>query len=121
MNIARSSKDGIPSIESLQATVMTKSADSGTLPLEEKSLYLFSKTNPFRIAIARLVSSKQYGYFILLIICFSCVMLTLDNPLLNPESTTRKVLNVTDWFFTVAFTVEMTLNVIARGLLFGEC
>lgn len=40
---------------------------------EEKSLYLFSKTNKFRILLIKVVNHTIFDYFILAFIFLSCV------------------------------------------------
>lgn len=49
----------------------------------------------------------------------SSVLLALDNPLADPQSTIVEVLYYTDFFFTAIFTIEALLKIIAKGFLFN--
>jgi len=52
---------------------------------DPKALYLFSLGNPFRKAVRRLVLTRAFDFFILVVIVVNCIFLVLDdNP--PPES-----------------------------------
>ncbi|XP_037829911.1 voltage-dependent T-type calcium channel subunit alpha-1H-like [Kryptolebias marmoratus] len=50
----------------------------------------------------------------------SCVTITFERPAIHPESVERLVLDIFSHVFTVVFTVEMAMKVIASGLVFGK-
>lgn len=58
--------------------------------------------------------------FILLLIAISSVLLALDNPLNNPNSTLVKVLKTSDYILTAFFIFEAVLKIISHGFLFNE-
>lgn len=55
--------------------------------LTGKSLFLMNGNNPLRVLVGRLVNSRYFESFIMLLIAISSVLLALDNPLNDPEST----------------------------------
>ena len=83
------------------------------------SLCLFSPTNRFRVLVKKFVISKGFENFMLLIIVLSSIMLALDNPLNNPDSTLQRTVRATDTLFAVLFTVEFGLKVVAFSFMTG--
>lgn len=53
--------------------------------------------------------------FILYIIIFSSVMLTIDNPLYDQQSQFMLILGYIDIGFTVIFSLEAAIKIIAKG------
>ena len=60
---------------------------------------------------------KYYDSIVLTLIIVSTILLTLDNPLNDPESTLSKTLGIIDYFMTGAFTLECIINIILLGFL----
>ena len=77
-----------------------------------------STTNPLRLIIARIVKNPKFEGFILFLIAFSSVLLALDNPLNDPESTLAHFLRYTDIILTIFFSSEAVFKIITYGLLF---
>lgn len=77
-----------------------------------------SNTNKFRLFIAKIVKSTRFENFILFLIAFSSVLLALDNPLNNPNSTLAVFLTYTDVILTIFFASESVFKIITYGLLF---
>jgi len=86
-------------------------------PLYGNSLWLLSPRNPFRMICSRFVSFRYFDSFILAMILFSTLLLTLENPLDDPDSTKREVLSYIDIFVTSIFTFECLLKISVSGLL----
>jgi hypothetical protein len=59
--------------------------------LEGVSLYCFSPTNKFRMALAKFTFSTYFENFVLVVILVSCVLLALETPSLPHDSTIYKV------------------------------
>lgn len=59
--------------------------------------------------------NKWFDNVILLLIFTSSVMLALDNPLNDPNSTESKVYGYIDYVHTVLFTFEMLIKIIGLG------
>ena len=55
------------------------------IPLQGRSFYLFAPSNPVRLFCAATVSHKYFDPFVLTMICISTMMLTLENPLNDPN------------------------------------
>ena len=64
--------------------------------------------------------SKVFDDLILVCIISSSVMLALDNPLDDPESTLIVTLTYIGIFFTVVFIFECIVKVIAKGFLYNN-
>ncbi|CAF3704659.1 unnamed protein product [Adineta steineri] len=86
---------------------------------EDYSLYLFSPNNRFRQFLKRLIVRKSFDYSILLFIALNCITLAMERPSIPPNSTERQFLNITNYIFTVIFSIEMMTKVIAGGLICG--
>jgi Ion transport protein len=69
--------------------------------------------------IAKIVKSHQFEMFILFLIALSSVLLALDNPLNDPESTLVKFLQYTDIILTIFFSCESIFKIITNGFIFN--
>ncbi|CAF1611952.1 unnamed protein product [Adineta ricciae] len=83
------------------------------------SLYLFSPSNRFRQFLKRLIVRKSFDYSILFFIALNCITLAMERPSIPTHSTERYFLNITNYIFTVIFSIEMMTKVIACGLMWG--
>ena len=54
---------------------------------------------------------------VLFLILTSSIMLVIDTPLLEPESTFAKTIRIIDMVYTVLFTIEALIKIVARGFL----
>jgi len=84
---------------------------------EGKSLYLFGPNNKCRLLIHKIIKSKYFDYTIILTILVSCLQLSLESPLNDPESTLAIVLIHIDIITASIFFTEMMLIVIANGFV----
>lgn len=82
------------------------------------ALCCLSAKNPLRRGCAAIVSSSWFGRFITLLIVVSSIILAIDSPLRDPDSTTGRALEVVELVTTILFTVEFLLKVCASGFLF---
>uniref|UniRef100_A0A0N4ZXQ4 Ion_trans domain-containing protein n=1 Tax=Parastrongyloides trichosuri TaxID=131310 RepID=A0A0N4ZXQ4_PARTI len=87
---------------------------------KDYSLYLFSTKNKLRMNCLRLTQKKWFDYTVLVFIGINCITLAMERPSIPPESLERKFLQITGYIFTIIFTAEMSLKVIANGCLFGK-
>lgn len=55
-----------------------------------------------------------------MLIIISSITLVMDNPLSDPESGFMVVLKYIDIVFTVLFTVESSIKIIASGFIFNK-
>ena len=88
--------------------------------MEGNSLFIFSPENPFRQAMARIVGDDMFEYFIIFLILFSMVTLAMDRPGLPVDSEEARFIYICDIVFTVLFTIEMLMKVVALGFVLGE-
>jgi len=70
--------------------------------------------------VAKLVRSHAFDNFILLLIAIQSVLLAMDNPLNDPNSTLVKILTYSDIVLSSIFAFEALLKIIAYGLIFNR-
>lgn len=89
------------------------------MSLEEapSSLFIFSGTNPFRLACLSVVQNWWFHQFILVCIIINSITLAMDQPAVNNPDGLQMFLLVTEYIFTVIFFIEMCLKVIALGFI----
>ncbi|DAZ94512.1 TPA: hypothetical protein N0F65_011865 [Lagenidium giganteum] len=91
--------------------------DDSRLPEKGRSLYIFSSQNRIRQFCFTVVRHSLFDSFILVLITLSSLSLALDNPLRDPHADFAVFLRAMDSVFTVIFLVEMTMKIIAYGLV----
>ena len=80
--------------------------------LRFSSFYIFSETNPVRIAVYNIIQHKVFEGFIILVIIVNSALLAIDDPTQeNPHWA-----DVLDIVFTAIFTTEMLLKMFALGV-----
>eukprot|EP00752_Nemacystus_decipiens_P001936 g1865.t1 len=82
------------------------------------ALCCLSANHPLRRGCLAIIRNAWFDRFIMLLIVISSVELAVDNPLLDPDSTTSRALEVAELVITVLFTAEFLLKVFASGFLF---
>ncbi|CEF71384.1 Voltage-dependent calcium channel, T-type, alpha-1 subunit family and Ion transport domain and Voltage-dependent channel, four helix bundle domain-containing protein [Strongyloides ratti] len=87
---------------------------------KDYSLFLFSTKNKLRISCLKLTQKKWFDYTVLVFIGINCITLAMERPSIPPDSLERKFLTIIGYIFTIIFTLEMSLKVIANGCLFGR-
>ncbi|KHJ46318.1 transporter, cation channel family protein [Trichuris suis] len=80
------------------------------------SMFIFSPTNPIRVAVHKVVCTKHFEMAIMVVISLSSISLAAEDPVddMNPRN---KYLNYLDYAFTAVFTVEMILKVVDMGVI----
>ncbi|CAF1520054.1 unnamed protein product [Rotaria magnacalcarata] len=84
---------------------------------ENYSLYIFSSENRLRKALKRLIVKKSFDYSILFFIALNCITLAMERPSIPVTSHERQFLNITNIIFTIIFTIEMMMKILASGLI----
>ncbi|XP_074544692.1 voltage-dependent T-type calcium channel subunit alpha-1H-like [Halichoeres trimaculatus] len=87
---------------------------------EEWSFYVFSPQNRFRIMCQRMITHFMFDFGVLFLIFLSCVTIAVERPGIDPQSTERFILNISNYVISALFLVEMLLKVVALGLVFGK-
>ncbi|XP_069124372.1 voltage-dependent T-type calcium channel subunit alpha-1G-like isoform X2 [Argopecten irradians] len=87
---------------------------------EEYSLYLFHPNNRLRRLCHHFMAQSLFDNMILLFIALNCITLGMERPDIPPDSTERMFLTYSNYCFTIVFAVEMTIKVLAKGLLIGK-
>ncbi|KAM3863913.1 voltage-dependent T-type calcium channel subunit alpha-1H [Diretmus argenteus] len=87
---------------------------------EDWALYIFSPESPFRVWCQSLISHKMFDYVVLVFIFLNCITIALERPDIQPHSTERVFLSVSNYVFTVIFLAEMTVKVVALGVCWGK-
>ncbi|WKY15980.1 hypothetical protein Q1695_001004 [Nippostrongylus brasiliensis] len=86
----------------------------------EYSLFCFGPKNPFRIRCLQLTQKKWFDYSILVFIGINCITLAMERPSIPPQSFERKFLTFSGYVFTLIFSLEMAMKVIANGCVLGH-
>ncbi|KAM5227412.1 voltage-dependent T-type calcium channel subunit alpha-1H isoform 2-T2 [Ctenodactylus gundi] len=87
---------------------------------ESWALYLFSPQNRLRASCQKVIAHKMFDHVVLLFIFLNCITIALERPDIDPGSTERAFLSVSNYVFTAIFVTEMMVKVVALGLLWGE-
>ncbi|XP_075999196.1 voltage-dependent T-type calcium channel subunit alpha-1H-like [Genypterus blacodes] len=87
---------------------------------EEWALYLFSPQNQFRVWCQSVISHRMFDHVVLVFIFLNCITIALERPEIQPNSTERLFLTVSNYVFTAIFMAEMTIKVVALGFCFGN-
>jgi len=99
-----------------------------SLDLQYNSLFIFTPTNPLRVALARVVCHKYFEYGIIALICLSSLLLAIDGPKLSTDKpyypelsksnqALKDAIDVIDTIFLFAFVVEAVVKVIVMGFV----
>uniref|UniRef100_A0A3B5AMY1 Voltage-dependent T-type calcium channel subunit alpha-1H n=1 Tax=Stegastes partitus TaxID=144197 RepID=A0A3B5AMY1_9TELE len=74
----------------------------------------------FRVWCQAVISHKLFDHVVLVFIFLNCITIALERPDIQPHSTERVFLSVSNYVFTVIFLAEMTVKVVALGFCFGN-
>lgn len=88
-----------------------------TLKLEGNSLGCLSVESSFRQCCASIVGFWYFEAFIIALIIISTILLTFENPLIDPKGPEAKFLEKADIVMTSLFTLEMILKIIVKGFI----
>ncbi|XP_039223859.1 voltage-dependent T-type calcium channel subunit alpha-1H isoform X2 [Crotalus tigris] len=87
---------------------------------EDWSLYLFSPHNRLRANCQKVITHKMFDHVVLVFIFLNCITIALERPDIDPNSTERIFLSVSNYIFTAIFVAEMMVKVVALGFFSGE-
>ena len=111
----------LASLQVRQSSSLTSGKSSGRIYVS-KSLCLFSVSHPIRRWAIQAIEWKWFDRIVLFLIVTNCVFLAITDPTC-PEGCSHRNPNIdallfyAEFVFCVLFTVEMTLKVIAEGLI----
>ncbi|KAG8506345.1 Voltage-dependent T-type calcium channel subunit alpha-1H, partial [Galemys pyrenaicus] len=86
---------------------------------EAWALYLFSPQNRLRVCCQKVIAHKMFDHVVLVFIFLNCITIALERPDIDPGSTERVFLSVSNYIFTGIFVAEMLVKVVALGLVSG--
>merc|ERR1719204_1481362 len=85
----------------------------------KRSIYLFTLKNPIRQLFIKITEAKWFEILILLTILGTCISLAVFTPFPNGDSNaTHDFLEEIEIIFTVIFTAECIMRIIALGFIF---
>ncbi|XP_052824853.1 voltage-dependent T-type calcium channel subunit alpha-1I isoform X2 [Octopus bimaculoides] len=87
---------------------------------EEYALYVLSPSNTLRRLCHHMISRRWFDYSVLFFIALNCITLAMERPNISSGSTERLFLTYSNYGFTVIFSLEMTLKVLAKGWIIGR-
>lgn len=85
----------------------------------DKSLFIFSRTNRFRVFLFRLAENQYFDFFIIFIIIFNSIVLAFALSL-DLITTGFDFMDVIEYIFVVIYTLESLIKIIAYGFFRGE-
>lgn len=88
------------------------------MKLEGRALFIFGPSNSFRKLLHKVISYRYFDSFILFMIIASTFLLTLENPLDDPNGNLAKNLYYIDIGVTSIFTIEMLMKIFVMGFMF---
>eukprot|EP00775_Hariotina_reticulata_P006841 gene6841-7059_t len=83
--------------------------------LSGTSLWLLSETNPFRVRLYDIVTSRWFDYFMFFFILLNCVEMAYEYPDMSREDLDGKIMYWSDMVFTIFFSLEALFKVLAFG------
>lgn len=83
-------------------------------------MFLFTKSNAFRVACRTIVEHKLFDLFMVVSILIMAIQLVFDSPLLDPLSEEKMILKVISGGLAIVFLAEITIQIIAYGFIFTE-
>ncbi|KAL3273058.1 hypothetical protein HHI36_014513 [Cryptolaemus montrouzieri] len=86
---------------------------------EDFSLYLFPSNSGFRQWCQWFIEQKWFDNVVLLFIALNCITLAMERPNIPPTSRERVFLSSCNYIFTIVFTAEMFIKVVAAGMCYG--
>ncbi|XP_044760613.1 voltage-dependent T-type calcium channel subunit alpha-1H isoform X2 [Coccinella septempunctata] len=86
---------------------------------EDYALYLFPSDSGFRQWCQWFIEQKWFDNVVLLFIALNCITLAMERPNIPPTSRERVFLSSCNYIFTVVFTAEMFIKVVAAGMCYG--
>jgi hypothetical protein len=63
---------------------------------------------------------KIFEDTVMVLIVLSSILLAVDNPLSDPKSQQAKIISYIDAAFTVLFTIEASIKIIAKGFAYNK-
>ncbi|KAI0983921.1 hypothetical protein GJ496_006977 [Pomphorhynchus laevis] len=97
-------------------SIDSESSKSEDMILPQRSMFIFSSTNPIRIFCHYVVNLHHFDLFIIMIISASSIALAAEDPVYD-DSRRNKILNYFDHAFTGIFTIEMIFKIIDIGVI----
>ena len=64
-----------------------------------------------RMGAIDLVGKQWFDNVVLLFILLNCIIMAMERPSIKPDSTERKIIDISNHVFTVVFTIEMCIKV----------
>uniref|UniRef100_A0A914C6B3 Voltage-dependent calcium channel type A subunit alpha-1 n=1 Tax=Acrobeloides nanus TaxID=290746 RepID=A0A914C6B3_9BILA len=82
------------------------------------SMFIFSTTNPIRVLVHSIVSTKYFEMLVMIVICLSSISLAAEDPV-DEDNPRNHILSYLDIGFTGVFACEMLLKVKFWNVLDG--
>uniref|UniRef100_A0A4X2L0E2 Calcium voltage-gated channel subunit alpha1 H n=1 Tax=Vombatus ursinus TaxID=29139 RepID=A0A4X2L0E2_VOMUR len=73
-----------------------------------------------RVTCQKVIAHKMFDHVVLVFIFLNCITIALERPDIDPNSTERVFLSVSNYIFTAIFVAEMMVKVVALGFFSGE-
>lgn len=86
---------------------------------EYSSLCVFGPESPVRRKLKFIVKHPRFDQLLIVLIVFSSVLLALENPLYDPNSTIQLILDEVNFVISIVFLIEAVIKIIAFGFIYN--
>lgn len=80
-------------------------------------MYLFEKTNKFRLFLHKIITNSKFEKAIIIIIILSIVILIISNPMNDPNTVSSNLLYMGDCIVVSLYFIEILMKIISHGFL----
>ena len=89
-------------------------------PFTDRSMFLFAPDSNIRYQLTRAIHSDAWSIGVVVLILCSCVLLALDDPGVDSDSTEGQVLYWLDLVTTILYSIEMLCRFVVFGVWWTE-
>uniref|UniRef100_A0A670JGT5 Ion transport domain-containing protein n=1 Tax=Podarcis muralis TaxID=64176 RepID=A0A670JGT5_PODMU len=90
------------------------------LKVSTNTLNFVLSSSRLRANCQKVIAHKMFDHIVLVFIFLNCITIALERPDIDPNSTERIFLSVSNYIFTAIFVAEMMVKVVALGFFSGE-
>eukprot|EP00163_Fabomonas_tropica_P029147 TRINITY_DN6158_c0_g1_i1.p1 TRINITY_DN6158_c0_g1~~TRINITY_DN6158_c0_g1_i1.p1 ORF type:complete len:1884 (+),score=375.64 TRINITY_DN6158_c0_g1_i1:93-5654(+) len=116
----QASSSDLRPLASVSAAELAALDDSEVWPpiLHGKLFWIMGPNNPLRVFLSRIILHRYFETFIIFMILLSAVMLAIEYPGLDDDSTLGQVVRISDYVFVALFSFEAVSKILVLGLAF---
>ena len=93
--------------------------NSKVINLFGKSCSIWDTDNCFRKTCAKIVGHEHFDNTVLFMIIVSTILLAIEDPYENPESSKKEIMGILDLILSIIFLFELLIKVVVLGYAFN--